>query len=292
LFAGAHFLSLGDQATRMLDVILVLGFLLQVGLWGSGAINFWLKVWRQKRHGDTAGNVSLGILGLALRLVLWSVVLLLGLDNLGVNVTGLVAGLGISGIAVALAVQNILGDLFSSISIILDKPFEIGDFVVVDQYQGSVEYIGWKSTRIRSLSGEQIIFSNSDLLRSRIRNYKRMSERRIAFTIVVTHDTPSETVEAIPEMLREAVEGRADTRFDRAHFKEFGESGLVFECVYYVLSPDYNRYMDLQQEINLTILRRLKKKAIVLAYPTRTIHVNTSPESGAIASRRGARRRP
>jgi len=292
LFTGAHFLTLGPEATRVLDVILGIGVVFQLGLWGSAAVNFWLTVLRQKRQGDAGSTATLGILGLALRVALWSIVLLLGLDNLGVDVTGLVAGLGISGIAIALAVQNILGDLLSSISIIMDKPFEVGDFVVVDQYLGSVEYIGLKTTRVRSLSGEQIIFSNSDLLQSRIRNYKRMSERRIVFTIVVKHDTPSETVEAIPGMLREAVEGRADTRFDRAHFKEFGESGLVFECVYYVLSPDYNRSMDLQQQINLTILRRLKKNNIVLAYPTRTIHVNTTPEPGAIATRRGARRLP
>lgn len=290
LFAGGHFLSLGPQATSFLDAVLVLGFLFQLGLWGNAAVGFWLSALRQKRQADSGGIASLGLLGLALRLVLWSVVLLLGLDNLGVNVTGLVAGLGISGIAIALAVQNILGDLLSSISIILDKPFEIGDFVVVDQYLGSVEYIGWKTTRVRSLSGEQIIFSNSDLLKSRIRNYKRMAERRIAFTVGTTYDTPPEKVEAVPGMMREAVEGCADTRFDRAHFKEFGESALIFECVYYVLSPDYNRYMDIQQKVNLTILRRFARESVTLAFPTRTIHVNTMPEPAALVPRRGGRR--
>ena len=278
LFTGANFLSLGTQATRLLDAILVLGFLFQLGLWGNAAIAFWMSAFRLKRHGDAGGAASLGILGLALRLALWSVVLLIGLDNLGVNVTGLVAGLGISGIAIALAVQNILGDLFSSISIMLDKPFAIGDFVVVDQYQGTVEYIGWKTTRVRSLSGEQIIFSNSDLLKSRIRNYKRMEERRILFTVGTTYGTPPDKVEAVPGMLREAVEGRTGVRFDRAHFKEFGESGLIFECVYFVLSPDYNRYMDLQHEINVAILRRLQKERIELALPTRTILVNSDPK--------------
>lgn len=291
LYTGAHFLSLGAQATRLLDTILVLGFLLQGGLWGSGAIAFWLTLLRSKREGDSGGIASIGILGLGLRVVLWSVVLLLGLDNLGVNITGLVAGLGISGIAVALAVQNILGDLFASLSIVLDKPFEIGDFIIVDQHLGSVEYIGWKSTRIRSLSGEQIVISNSDLLRSRIRNYKRMAERRVLFTVGTTYDTPSGKVEAVPGMLREAVEGQTDTRFDRAHFKEFGDSALIFECVYHVLTPDYNRYMDIQQEINLTLLRRFEKEKIEFAFPTRTVHVKTEQEPTWPVSRRGGRKR-
>jgi small-conductance mechanosensitive channel len=198
---------------------------------------------------------------------------LLALDNMGVNITGLVAGLGIGGIAVALALQNILGDLFASLSIILDKPFVIGDFIVVDQLMGTVEHVGLKTTRIRSLSGEQVIFSNAGLLQSRIRNFKRMAERRVVFTVGVTYQTPYEKLARISALLREAVELQQGVRFDRAHFKEYGDFALVYEIVYFVTSPDYNKYMDIQQAINFEIYRRFQQEGLEFAYPTQTLFV-------------------
>ena len=203
------------------------------------------------------------------------------LDNLGFNITALVASLGIGGIAVALAVQNILGDIFASLSIALDKPFVIGDFIIVEDVLGTVEYIGLKTTRLRSLSGEQIVFSNVDLLKSRIRNYKRMFERRVVFTIGVVYQTAHATLERIPALVRSIVEQQPKTRFDRAHFKEYGDSALVFEVVYFVLDSDYNIYMDIQQAINLAIFRRFQVKGIEFAYPTRTLHVYPSPVDAA-----------
>jgi small-conductance mechanosensitive channel len=193
------------------------------------------------------------------------------LDNLGVNVTALVTGLGVGGIAVALAVQNVLGDLFASLSIVLDKPFVLGDFVVVDDLLGSVEHIGLKTTRLRSLWGEQVVFSNSDLLKSRLRNFGRMAERRVSLDIGVTYQTPRAVLQAIPAIIREAIEEQVATRFDRSHFKGFGDSALTFESVYYVLSPDYNRYMDIQQAINLRIYERFESQGIGFAYPTQTV---------------------
>jgi small-conductance mechanosensitive channel len=207
------------------------------------------------------------------RLAVWSLVLLLALDNLGFNITALLAGMGIGGIAVALAAQNILGDLFASLSIVLDKPFVVGDFIVVGEQLGTVEYIGLKTTRIRSLGGEQIVFSNTDLLGSRIRNYKRMQERRVVFGFGVVYQTPHEKLQTIPGMVREII-GKLDrARFDRAHFKEYGDSSLNFEVVYYVLSADYNVYMDIQQAINLELFRRFQEDGIDFAYPTRTLYV-------------------
>jgi small-conductance mechanosensitive channel len=213
---------------------------------------------------------ALGFVG---RLVLWSIILLLILDNLGVNVTALVAGLGVGGIAVALAVQNILGDLFASLSIALDKPFAVGDFLIIDEHLGSVEHIGLKTTRLRSLSGEQLVFSNTDLLGSRIRNYGRMYERRVMFKIGVTYQTPREKLELIPGIIRQAVEAQQQVRFDRSHFQSYGDFALVFETVYYVLGPDYNLYMDIQQAINLSIHEGFEEHAIEFAYPTQTVHV-------------------
>jgi small-conductance mechanosensitive channel len=278
LYTGANMLILGPSVERVLHDLFVLALLIQVGQWGGTAVSFVLAHWRggAQAENGTKGT-TLAAAGVVLKVLLWSLVLLIALENLGVNVTGLVAGLGIGGIAVALALQNILGDLFSSLSIMLDKPFEIGDFIIVENHLGAVEHVGWKTTRVRSLGGEQIIFSNADLLRSRVHNYKRMAERRVVFTIGVVYDTPTDTVARIPAMLRAAVEHRSGVRFDRGHFKEFADSALLFECVYYVLSPDHNVYMDTQQEINMELLRVFRDEGIDFAFPTQTINVRTEP---------------
>jgi small-conductance mechanosensitive channel len=173
-----------------------------------------------------------------------------------------------------LAVQNILGDLFASLSIAIDKPFVIGDFIIVGDHMGSVEHVGLKTTRVRSLSGEQIIFSNNDLLKSRVRNYKRMQERRALFAIGVTYDTPVEQLEVIPGLIEQAIKGQENARFDRAHFRGFGPSSLDFEAVYYVLKPDYGIYMDVQQAINLKLVRDLTEQKIQFAFPTQTLHIS------------------
>jgi small-conductance mechanosensitive channel len=212
--------------------------------------------------------------GFLMRLVVWAAVLLLLLDNLGVNVTTLIAGLGVGGIAVALAAQNVLGDLFASLSIVLDKPFVVGDFIAVADFMGSVEHVGLKTTRLRSLSGEQVIFSNTDLLGSRIRNYGRMFERRVVSSIGVTYQTPAAKLRRIPEIIREIVQGQSKVRFDRAHFHKLGDSSLGFEFVYYVLTADYNHYMDVQQNINLALLEKLAEEGVEFAYPTQTLFVS------------------
>jgi small-conductance mechanosensitive channel len=208
------------------------------------------------------------------RLVVWAAVLLVLLDNLGVNVTTLIAGLGVGGIAIALAAQNILGDLFSSLSIVFDKPFVVGDFIIVGDFLGSVEHVGLKTTRLRSLSGEQLVFSNTDLLNSRVRNYGRMFERRVVSSLGVTYRTPADKLARIPTMIREIAEREQKLRFDRAHFQTFGESALLFEYVYYVLTPDYNFYMDVQQRINLALFEQFAAEGIEFAYPTQTLFIS------------------
>jgi small-conductance mechanosensitive channel len=200
---------------------------------------------------------------------------MLVLENLGVDISALVAGLGIGGIAVALAVQSILGDLLASLSILLDKPFVIGDYLSVDDLGGTVESIGLNSTRLTSLTGEQLVFSNKDLLQSRIRNFGRMEERRVLFRIGVVYGTPPEVVEKIPGMLRSAIESHELTRFERSHFKEFGDSALIFETVYFMTVPDYGTYMDVQQAVNLDMLRRFAAQGIEFAYPTQHLYLET-----------------
>lgn len=211
------------------------------------------------------------------KLLVWSILFVIALDNIGVEVTTVITGLGIGGIAIALAAQGVLRDLFASIAIVLDRPFRTGDFVVIEDMYGTVERVGVKTTRMRSLSGEQLVFGNDDLLASRIRNYGRMEARRVLFTFGVTYDTPPEQLEAIPQMVREAIESQPGTRFDRAHFRGYGESALEFETVYYMLNADYDAYMDVQQAVNLRLLRRFREEGIEFAFPTRTLHVYGEP---------------
>jgi len=288
LYFSTFVLTLSDSVTKLTLTVVALSLLLQGGLWGTRAVTFLLnrEVERRKEQ-DAAGATTLSALGLVSKLVLWSIVLLLALDNMDVDITGLVAGLGIGGIAVALALQNILGDLFASLSIVLDKPFVIGDFIVVDDLLGTVEYVGLKTTRIRSLSGEQIVFSNSDLLRSRVRNFKRMYERRVVFHIGVTYQTPYEKLVSIGGMIKDIIDDQEGARFDRAHFKEYGSSSLNYEIVYYVQKPDFNTYMNIQQAVNLEIYRRFEQEAIEFAYPTQTLYVMPGYNGASGESLRG-----
>ena len=290
VYAGSRPLILSSGMDRALEVVTVLALLVQGGIWANAVFTWWItqRVKRQMEE-DAAAATSIGALRFVGSLILWAVVLLLALDNLGIDITALVTGLGIGGIAVALAIQNVLGDLFASLSIVLDKPFVMGDFIIVGDFMGTVERVGLKTTRLRSLSGEQLVFANSDLLNSRIRNYKRMFERRIVFGFGVIYGTPAEQVEAIPGMVREIIEKQEDTRFDRAHFKAYGASSLDYEVVYYVKKPDYNVYMDIQQAINLALYRRFEELGIEFAFPTRTIHIESAPKEAAMVAADGSR---
>ncbi|MDR7555848.1 MAG: mechanosensitive ion channel family protein [Armatimonadota bacterium] len=278
--AAATVLTLPPRVGRALGVAVGLLVLLQIGLWGSAVIGFYIgRAVRRTVEQDAAVATTLSAFGFLARLVLWTLVAFVALDNLGVNITALVAGLGVGGIAVALALQNVLGDLFASFSIVLDKPFVIGDFIVIDGFAGTVERIGLKTTRVRSLSGEEIVFSNADLLKSRVRNYKRMQERRVVFSFGVVYETPPETLARIPAMVRAIVEAQPLARFDRAHFAAYGEFALTFEVAYYVRTPDYAAYMDTQQAINLELYRRFQAEGIEFAYPTRVVYVRVAPEA-------------
>jgi len=220
---------------------------------------------------------SRGIL-LIVKVILWAIGLLFIIDNLGYDITTIIAGLGIGGIAIALAAQTILGDLFSYLVIFFDKPFEVGDFIIVDDKMGTIEYVGIKTTHIRTLGGEQLICSNTDLTNSRVHNYKRMNERRIVFSFGVVYDTSSEQLSSIPQTVKEIIKSQEQTRFDRAHFKDFGNFSLNFEVVYYVLSPDFNLYMDIQQKINLQLFKKFETENIEFAFPTQTLFFKADKE--------------
>ena len=271
IFLASMFLQLPDRIHSILRATFMIFLLIQLGIWLTViTVEHYSKRTLAK---NPAAATTMNAVGFISRIVIWSVITLVALDSMGINVTTVVAGLGIGGVAVALAVQNILGDLFASLSIILDKPFVIGDFLIIDEHMGGVEYIGLKTTRIRSLSGEQLIFSNSDLLKSRIRNYGRMFQRRVVFNLSVTYNTPRDKLKRIPELIKDAINAQDKTRFDRSHFMKYGDYALQFETVYYVKSPDYNIYMDIQQSIYFAIHEAFEREQIDFAYPTQKLFV-------------------
>jgi small-conductance mechanosensitive channel len=276
-------LELPGSWAGALRVVLIIGLWVQAGFWGSGLVSYFItsRLQLERSEEDAVGETTVSAMGAVANVLLWSLVILMALDNIpGVQITALLASLGVGGVAVALALQNILGDLFASLAIALDKPFVIGDFIIVGDYLGTVEQIGLKTTRIRSLSGELIIFSNSDLLNSRVRNFKVMYERRVVFEFGILYETPMDKVEEVGGMVREIIESMDKTRFDRAHFKAFGDSALNYEVVYFVLDPEFNVYMDIQQAINIELFRRFRAEDIEFAYPTRTLYVADSRADG------------
>ena len=280
VWAGALTVELEPTFFDRLETFLQLGLILQIGLWGMAGIRAAVKGYSERRaESDPSAITTMSAMGLIGTIAMWALLALTALAVLGFDVTTLLAGLGIGGVAVALATQNILGDLFASLSIVLDKPFVIGDFIVVGTEMGTVEYIGLKTTRVRSLTGEQLVFGNADLLASRVRNMKRMSERRALFTIGVTYQTPREKLAEIPARIREIIEATPDVRFDRAHFTTYGQSSLDFETVYFVKDPDYNLYRDRHQQILLAIHEYFDAAGIEFAYPTQVVYVAGSPDS-------------
>lgn len=253
---------------------------LQVGLWANRAIALALMhYFARHSHTDIHQKSALATLSLwGAKVFLWAVVLLAMLSNLGVNITAFIASLGVGGIAVALAVQNILGDLFASLSIAVDKPFEVGDFIVVGSLAGTVEHVGLKTTRIRSLGGEQIVMANAGMISTTIQNYKRLQERRIVFEFALPQECSTEQLRQVPAIVEKIIKAQEKTRFDRAHFRGFGESTLEFETVYIVLDPSYNLYMDIQQAINLGMMDEFARIGVRFAMPSRAVHVASLPE--------------
>jgi len=271
----------GERFDDVFGRLLVIGMLVQMGIWAIAGVGRYMSLRREEQLEHDAGAVAaMDIVGFLIRVAVWATVFLLALDNLGINITALLAGLGVGGIAVALAAQNIISDLFASLSIVLDKPFVLGDFLTIGELSGHVEKVGLKTTRVRSLSGEQLVFSNNDLLNSRIRNYGRMYERRVPFTVGVVYQTPLEKLQQIPVIVKDIVDKQESARFDRAHFQRFGDFSLNFEIVYWVESADYALYMDIQQAVNLEIFRRFAEAGIEFAYPTQTLFVSREQKGG------------
>ena len=277
LYFSTLFLTLHESLGGLVQGVVVIVLAIKVAQVLQGFAAYGIrKGTEQTAKKDPAHAAMLTNMIWLARFMIWAATLLFVFDNLGVNITAFVASLGIGGVAVALAAQSVLGDAFSSFAIFMDKPFQVGDFIIVGDLLGTVEQVGFKTTRLRSLGGEQLIFSNSDLTSSRIKNYKRMKERRVVFSLGVVYHTPVEKVKAISPMIKRVIEEHQDARFDRAHFKSFGDFALIYEVVYYVLRPDYNTYMDLQQSMNFQLIEEFQKAGIEFAYPTQQLYVTTN----------------
>ena len=274
LMTGFAQLQLPMRFESILGTLSRLVFLWQTALWGAAAIAFWVKhyVMHRTATNDRASVTMISAMGVGAKILLWTLVAVGALQwAFGFQVVTLLAGLGVGGIAIALAVQNILGDVLASLSIVFDKPFDVGDTIGVDTITGTVEHIGLKTTRLRSVSGEQVVIGNADLLKSRLRNYKRMYQRRVVFNLDLAFDTPPDALERLPAIIERIVTAQTPVKFDRCHVASFGDSFIRLETVYFVLDPDYKRYMDIQQAINLELLRRFASENVSFALPTRTI---------------------
>ncbi len=228
----------------------------------------------EKKGGKREDSSMLDVLGVVAKITLWIILFLFILSNLGYNISTLLTGLGIGGIAIAFALQNVLADIFASISIFFDKPFVVGDFIMIGNDMGEVRRIGIKSTRVKTLQGQELIISNKELTEARVNNFKKMERRRVVFSFGVTYDTSSAKLKETPKLIKGIVDKIELAEFDRAHFKSYGDSALLFEIVYYADTSDYTTYMDIQQEINLKIKEAFEKKKIEMAYPTQTIYLN------------------
>jgi small-conductance mechanosensitive channel len=280
LYAAQSSVNLPDRIGRGLDHLVLILILVQVGLWAGRTLRFYLELKERERGADRVFAGSLDIINFIARLALWSLLILVALSNLGVNITALLAGLGVGGVAVALALQNVLGDLFASLSIALDKPFVVGDGLSLDAFVGKVEHIGIKSTRLRSETGEQIILSNADILKSRVRNFGRAQELRALATIRVSYETPSDKLRGIPKLLEGVVREQANSRFERCHLKVLGDSALHFELSYFVQQPAVNSLLDLQHAVNLRIIDEFRRAGIEFDYPTQRVLL-TQPQTAA-----------
>ncbi|MCX7835644.1 MAG: mechanosensitive ion channel family protein [bacterium] len=273
LYFGSKFLILTPKVELYLFRFFVVFFSLQIILWGNALIEFFLYE-RKKNQTDTVvTSTTFGIIGFVAKLVVWSVVLLIMLSNLGVNITAVITGLGVGGIAIALATQKILGDIFSSFIIVFDKPFEVGDFIVINEFRGRVERIGLKTTRLRSISGEEIIIPNSNLIDSRIQNFRRMEERRVQFTFNVEYTTPKELLEQIPMEIKKIIDEHGQTKFDYCGLRNLGEHAFQFETAYFITDRDFQLFVHIHHEINLKIVERFRELGVKFAYPTRTVQV-------------------
>jgi len=280
LYLSLQHLKIPAAGRRTLEVVGMMALTIIGARFVTVVVNFFLTaVWFKSGHEESSRRSTNPVIKIV-QVIIWGGAVAIFIENLGFNISAIIAGLGIGGVAVALAAQAMLGDLFSYYAILLDRPFELGDYIIVGDFMGTVEHLGIKTTRLRSLDGEQLIFSNTDLTNSRVRNYKRMDRRRVVSRLGVRHQTSPEQLRQIPSIVKAVIERTKNTLFDRAHFSSFGDYNLVIEVAYFVLSADYNVYMDVQQSVNLAIREEFARHNIQFAYPTQIVYVTQAQEPG------------
>lgn len=271
VYLGMRYLSFPDKVYNAAHVAMLFIFTFFALRIITAAIKFTVFSYLDKQEeADIKKRQARGIL-IIVNVIVWAIGIVFLLDNLGRDVTAIIAGLGVGGIAIALAAQTILGDLFSYFVIFFDRPFEIGDFIQVDDKSGTVEYIGVKTTRVRTTTGDILVVSNSNLTNSRVHNFKRLQERRVVFKLGVIYQTTYEQLKAIPGFMKEIVDAVEGVRFDRSHFSGYGDFSLNFETVFFIENPEYIAFMDKQQEIYLAVFKKFEDEGIVFAYPTQTL---------------------
>lgn len=277
LYFAIKSLQVNEIVSKSILVLFLIVIVFEVIQGISRLVDYFVKKYTDKAENgesDKAYSESMiKLLQLVVKISLWVIGIILILSNMGIDVTSLIAGLGIGGIAIALALQTVLGDLFSAFAIYIDKPFKIGDFIIVGADMGTVEKIGLKTTRLKTLQGEQLIIANQELTKARIQNFRRMQERRVVVTLGVTYDTDHKKLSKIPDYIKEIINNTEGARLDRCHFSEYADSSLIYEIVFFVDSPDYNYYMDVRQKINLDINAKFAKEKIEFAYPTQTVYL-------------------
>ncbi|MBU1974978.1 MAG: mechanosensitive ion channel family protein [Nanoarchaeota archaeon] len=278
IYTGLFFIGIPNIVTRIFEYILLVVLVYYAVKFIIAIIEHSAESYVEKKKSENLGKSAMHLITTFAKWIIWVIAGILVLSHFGVDIAPLIAGLGIGGIAIAFALQGVLSDIFASISIALDKPFEVGDYIVCGADSGTVEKVGIKSSRIRTLQGQELIMSNKELTEARVNNYKRMENRRIVFSVGVTYDTPHAKLKKIPVIVKAIFKKVRSTKLDRIHFKEFADSSLNFEIVYYVDDRDYAKYMDKQQEINLAIVQAFQKEKIEMAFPTRTVHMaNAKP---------------
>jgi len=267
-----NFLKIQDIISKTIYIFLLVAIVYYVIKFSEKLIDYGAeKIIESKK--EEGGMEIVGLLSTVVKIGLWAGAVVLLLANMGYNVTSLIAGLGIGGLAIALALQNILADIFSSVSIYFDKPFKVGDFVTIGGYSGTIKKIGIKTTRIQALQGEEIVMSNTELTQAKVQNYGLMDRRRVVLSLGVTYQTKADKLKKIPDILKKIIDKAEGASFDRSHFKSYGDSALGFETVYYIESSDYAEYMDIQEGVNLDIYEEFEKEKIDFAYPTQTLFI-------------------
>jgi len=262
-------LAVSARAYRISKYLFIIAVFAQILIWASNTLNLYGQKYIQQ-HPDSV--TAMNVFSLMWKVAAYTIIILVMLDQLGFNINALIAGLGVGGIAIAFALQNVLSDVFGSLAIIFDKPFKVKDTIQIGTFIGKFEKVGLKTTRVRSQRGELLVFSNNELLKSTIQNFGDLQERRVMIIVGVTYETPYEKLKKIPEVMKEAIFSQKNTSLDNITLKQLADSSINFEVSYFIKITDEFKWLEIEHNVNLEIVRMMEKEGISFAYPTRTVY--------------------